>query len=327
VPQLLAGYFHRARPYPDHVAPRVASKPVPDGDVWVRSALARLGQLPRVHRVGLALAEGGGRRLLFAASDRNNEPSVDWCEVDAYEDVPLNHSVRTGKAVVGSMAHLAGQYRAFADRQGSQTYAFASLPLLAAGHIHGGFALFYDTPQRFDRAQVRGLQDLGSRLGDELRRVQRATTNDTRSLDDEPIPEGARVATFSATPDPQAVALARQFVRSTLAGWGVDDQSVGNAILCLSELVTNAIMHTDVGCDVRLVLERGVLTTTVRDGGSSVVVDPSSVAMDPLAVHGRGLQIVDALSTRWGSKLDAVGMTVWFVLEPADRLLAHPPVV
>jgi hypothetical protein len=36
-----------------------------------------------------------------------------------------------------------------------------------------------------------------------------------------------------------------------------------------------------------------------------------------LAVHGRGLQLVDAFSTRWGSELDAVGMTVWFVLEPA----------
>jgi len=39
--------------------------------------------------------------------------------------------------------------------------------------------------------------------------------------------------------------------------------------------------------------------------------------VDPLAVHGRGLQLVDAFSTRWGSELDAVGMTVWFVLEPA----------
>ena len=64
-------------------------------------------------------------------------------------------------------------------------------------------------------------------------------------------------------------------------------------------------------------LDRGVLTTTVRDGGSSVVVDLSSITVDPLAVHGRGLQLVDALSTRWGSELDAVGMTVWFVLEPA----------
>lgn len=304
------------RTYPVEVAHRVASRPVPDGDMWVRSALAQLGEVPGVHRVGLALAEGGGRRLLFAASDRDNEPSIDWCEVDAYEDVPLNHSVRTGEAVVGSLDDLAGRYHAFTDRQSRQTYALASLPIFTAGHVQGGYALFYDTPQRFDREQVTELENLGAQLGAELRRVQRATTHASRSLEEEPVPPGAHVVTHSVAADPRAVAGARHFALATLAGWGVDQRSVDIAILCLSELVTNAIMHTDTGCDLRLVLDRGVLTTTVRDGGSTVVVDPSSVTVDPLAVHGRGLQIVDALATRWGSDLDAVGMSVWFVLEP-----------
>lgn len=282
----------------------------------MRSALAQLGELPGVHRVGLALAEGGGRRLLFAASDRDNQTSVDWCEVDAYEDVPLNHSVRTGEAVVGSLDDLAGRYRGFTDRQSRKTYALASLPILAAGHVQGGYALFYDTPQGFDRPQVTDLEDLGAKLGAELRRVQRATTHASRSLEDEPVPQGADVATYSVAADPRAVASARHFVLKTLTAWGVDQRTVDIAILCLSELVTNAIMHTDAGCDLRLVLDRGVLTTTVRDGGSTVVVDPSSVRVEPLAVHGRGLQIVDALAARWGSELDAIGMSVWFVLEP-----------
>jgi anti-sigma regulatory factor (Ser/Thr protein kinase) len=113
------------------------------------------------------------------------------------------------------------------------------------------------------------------------------------------------------------VARARRFARETLTAWGVDDDTVDNAILCVSELVTNAILHTNSGCEVRVVLDRGVLTTIVRDGGSTVVVDPSHVAEDPLAVHGRGLQLVDAFATRWGSELDAGGMTVWCVLEPS----------
>jgi anti-sigma regulatory factor (Ser/Thr protein kinase) len=283
----------------------------------VRSALAQLGAVPGVHRSGLALAEGGGRRLLFTASDRTNEHSVDWCEVDAYEDVPLNHSVRTGEAVVGSLDDLADRYAAFTDRQTSKTHALASLPILAAGHVQGGYALFYDTPQRFDRPQLTELEDLGARLGADLRRVQRATTRASRSLEDEQAPHGAHAATYSAAADPRAVAPARHFLRSTLAAWGLDQDTVDNATLCLSELVTNAILHTDAGCELRVVLDRGVLTTTVRDGGSTVIADPSSVTVDPLAVHGRGLQLVDALSTRWGSELDAVGMTVWFVLEPA----------
>ena len=255
--------------------------------------------------------------MLFTASDRDNECSVDWCEVDPYEDVPLNHSVRTGEAVVGSLDDLAGRYPAFTDRQTPKTHALASLPIFAAGHVQGGYALFYDTPQRFDRPQLTELEDLGARLGADLRRVQRATTHASRSLEDEPVPHGAHAATYSVAADPRAVAPARYFVLSTLAAWGVDEDTIDNAILCLSELVTNAIIHTDAGCELRVVLDRGVLTTTVRDGGSTVVVDLSSVTEEPLAVHGRGLQLVDALSTRWGSELDAVGMTVWFVLEPA----------
>jgi anti-sigma regulatory factor (Ser/Thr protein kinase) len=283
----------------------------------VRSALAQLGAVPGVHRAGLALAEGGGRRLLFTASDRVEENSVDWCEVDAYEDVPLNHSVRTGEAVVGSLDDLAGRYPAFTDRQSPKTHALASLPIFAAGHVQGGYALFYDTPQRFDRPQLAELEDLAARLGTDLRRVQRATTRASRSLEDEQVPNGAHAAAYSVAADPRAVAPVRHFLRGTLAAWGLDKDTLDNAVLCVSELVTNAIIHTNAGCELRVVLDRGVLTTTVRDGGSTVVVDPNSVTVDPLAVHGRGLRLVDALSTRWGSELDAVGMTVWFVLEPA----------
>lgn len=212
----------------------------------MRSALARLCQVPGVHRVGLALAEGGGRRLLFAASDRDNQPSVDWCEVDAYEDVPLNHSVRTGEAVVGSLDDLARRYREFTDRQGSITQALASLPILAAGHVQGGYALFFDTPQLFDRSQVTELEELGAGLGADLRRVQRATTHASRSFADEPVPPGADVAIYSVVADPRAVAAARSFALKTLAAWGVEENRADAAIPCLSELVTNAIMHTDI---------------------------------------------------------------------------------
>ena len=304
------------RSYPDEVGYTVVSRPVPDGDTWVRSALAELGQVPGVHRVGLALAEGGGRRLLFSASDRDNERSVDWCEVDAYENVPLNESVRTGEAVVGSLDDLAGRYPDFTGRQSPRTRALASLPIFAAGHVQGGYALFYDTPQRFDGPQLAGLKALAERLGAALRGVQRATTHASRSLEDQPVPHGAHAATYLVTADPRSVGSARHFVRTTLSEWGVDEDTVDDAVLCLSELVTNAIIHTGAGCEVRVVLDRGVLTTTVRDGGSSVVAGLNDVTVDPLAVHGRGLQLVDALSTRWGSELDAVGMTVWFMLEP-----------
>ncbi|WP_270888301.1 ATP-binding protein [Pedococcus sp. 5OH_020] len=305
------------------MAHTVASRPLPDGETWARSALSQLGHVPGVHRAGLALAEGGGRRLLFTASDRDNEGSVEWCEVDAYEDVPLNHTVRTGEAVVGSLEDLACRYSAFADRQAPKTCALASLPISAAGQVQGAYALFFDTPQSFDHSQLTELEELGARLGADLRRVQRATSHESRSLEAGPVPPGARAATYSVAADLGAVPEARHFVLRTLGSWGVEEVTVDNAILCLNELVTNAIIHTDAGCEIRVVLDRGVLTTTVRDGGSIVVVDPRNVTRDPLAVHGRGLQLVDAFSTRWGSELDAGGMTVWFVLEPAKSTVGR----
>ena len=65
-----------------------------------RSLLADLVALPGVGRVGFALTEGGGRRLRFTASDRSDDARVDWCHIDAYDDVPLTSVVRTGVPVL-----------------------------------------------------------------------------------------------------------------------------------------------------------------------------------------------------------------------------------
>jgi anti-sigma regulatory factor (Ser/Thr protein kinase) len=131
---------------------------------------------------------------------------------------------------------------------------------------------------------------------------------------DQPVQPGAAVAVHDVAPDPAGVAGARRFLRSTLDAWGVDEETAYTAALCLSELVTNAVVHAQVGSVVRVLLEDGVLTTTVRDQGSAVAVS-NQPGDDPLRVHGRGLQLVDTLATRWGSDLDNVGTTVWFVLE------------
>jgi anti-sigma regulatory factor (Ser/Thr protein kinase) len=285
-------------------------RPGTETDAWVRSAFAVLTRTPDVSRVGLALAEGGGRRLSFTASDRDHGETTDWCEVDAYDDVPLNNTIRTGKLIFGSLDELAGRYRTFVGRQRASTCALASVPLVAAGQVMGGFVLFFDAEQAFDLSQLTELQRLGEQLGEGLRIGQHATALPHRSLADEPVPEGARVATYAATAEPRAVATARRFTEETLTGWHLHDDPVDVAVLCVSELVTNAIIHTVAGCEVRLLLHDGVLTISVRDAGTGgrPAQPPSD---DPVAGHGRGLQLVEMISTRWGSELDAVGMTVW----------------
>jgi hypothetical protein len=289
-------------------------RPRAETDTWVRSTFQVLVGVPGVRRVGVALAEGGGRRLLFTASDRDNERAIDWCEVDAYEDVPLNSAVRSGRMIIGSFDDLADRYPEFVERQSLEMHAIASVPFSAAGHVLGGFALFYGTDQPFDGAQVDALRSLGERLGEDLRRVQPSRTFLTRSLSAEPVPPGARAAILVVGPELPGVGPARQFIRDTLAAWDVTEDSMDSAVVCVSELVTNAVIHTVAGCEVRLVLSQGVLTLTVRDGGTGVVT-PQQFAEDPLAVRGRGLQIVDALSTGWGAEVDSVGTTVWCDLD------------
>jgi anti-sigma regulatory factor (Ser/Thr protein kinase) len=185
---------------------------------------------------------------------------------------------------------------------------------VAAGQVLGGFVVFFDRPQPLDAEQRSCLLTLGHDVGAALRDAQRAEERPDLTLSDQPVPAGAAVAFHDVPPDPAAVGGARRFLRRTLQEWGVAGDTPDAAELCLSELVTNALIHTPAGCAVRVLLDHGVLTTTVRDGGSSEAgsADPLE---DPLRVHGRGLPLVDAVATRWGSEIDSVGTTIWFELE------------
>ena len=50
-------------------------------------------------------------------------------------------------------------------------------------------------------------------------------------------------------------------------------------------------------------------------GLATLIPTQETTDADPLAGHGRGLQLVEMLTSRWGSELDADGMTVWCELE------------
>jgi anti-sigma regulatory factor (Ser/Thr protein kinase) len=282
---------------------------------WSQDALELLGGLPGVHRVGLALTEGGGRRLRFTANDRDNSERPAWCYIDAYDDVPLNTAVRTGQPVTGTLDDLAGRYDAFvANQRGTPTAALAAIPVISAGQTFGGFVLFFDDPKTFGPDQRRELEGLGADLGATLRRAQRGQERVPSSLPDQPVPPGAVAAFHEVASIPASVSVARRFLRRALEDWDVNQETTDTAVLCLSELVTNSVIHADSGCSVRVVLEEDVLTVIVRDSGVPQAASGELVD-EPLQVHGRGLQLVDALAARWGSELDLVGTTVWFAME------------
>ncbi|MGQ0845553.1 MAG: SpoIIE family protein phosphatase [Sporichthyaceae bacterium] len=124
-----------------------------------------------------------------------------------------------------------------------------------------------------------------------------------------------------------SAAQARKFVAHALEDAGLlalrDD-----ALLLVTELVTNSFLHagTTVTLDVRTDLHTA--TVAVSDGSRG---RPAPTPSDSTRESGRGLLLVDALATAWGTQHDPTGKTVWFRLgqEPTDSSApagsaAHP---
>lgn len=285
-------------------------------DVAVSTALASLAALPGVVRAGLALTEGGGRRLHFTASDRQG-PLVDWCLIDAYEDVPLTAVVRTGEVLLGGLDELEDRfYGVVAKQREAGIASMASVPLVADGPPVGGLVLFYGTDQRFSPEQRLDLVRRAMQIATAVRAAQAAAPRTGPALAEQPVPAGAQVLDTEVEPDPRAVGAVRRALRRRLEEWEVGDDVADDALLCLSEIVTNAVVHTGSSSELRVTLDGGVLTVVLRDAGARHRPAVASTDLvDPLRVHGRGLALVAELSDRWGSELDADGTTVWFVLD------------
>ncbi|KOV63935.1 SpoIIE family protein phosphatase [Streptomyces sp. MMG1121] len=113
---------------------------------------------------------------------------------------------------------------------------------------------------------------------------------------------------------PEAVRHARRFTRRTLRTWGVHQGTLDAALLVVSELVTNALVHTDgqVRLDLSLVNHR--LRLAVADSSPRSPVKPTSIGWE--ATGGRGILLVDAVSAAWGTVPVSGGKQVWADLVP-----------
>lgn len=123
---------------------------------------------------------------------------------------------------------------------------------------------------------------------------------------------------------PDQVSGTRAFIARTLDPQpGVDRDA---ATLLTSELVTNAIQHTDSGAPggtvtvVVIEVPGGVLVEVADDGSAGTPV----VKADLYAAEGHGLFLVQQLAAQWGYLRDEAGTTVWFHLATADEA-AHEP--
>ena len=112
--------------------------------------------------------------------------------------------------------------------------------------------------------------------------------------------------------------MAREFLRETLRSWDVEEETLEVAELCVSELVTNAVIHTGTTAELTAQIDQEFLTVLVRDGGTSGSVQLPADEADPLMISGRGLGLVDAVATAWAAETSADGTTVWFEIERAS---------
>jgi anti-sigma regulatory factor (Ser/Thr protein kinase) len=115
-----------------------------------------------------------------------------------------------------------------------------------------------------------------------------------------------------------APALAREFARDALRRpelAEVDAELIDEAVLLVSELVTNAVVHTDSEwVRIELSLDGSGIRCVVVDADAS-----TAPRRRQAAVGGLGLVIVDALATRSGCEPAPNGKGVWFELDVGRR--------
>ena len=130
----------------------------------------------------------------------------------------------------------------------------------------------------------------------------------------------AILASLTVPGHPGQVRAARAFTATAL---GDDHPCAAVAVLLVSELVTNSLLHSD----SRLPGGKITITVTGSPNGARVEVRDAGGASvpvlegpdDALAEGGRGLRLVSDLAAEWNYRRDAAGLVTWF------EVRAEPP--
>jgi hypothetical protein len=105
----------------------------------------------------------------------------------------------------------------------------------------------------------------------------------------------------------RAPRAARHFVVETLTRWGCEEL-VADAAVVVTELATNAVVHAQSDFTVALLSRPGDVRISVRDASDALpVLGDLAVA----ALSGRGVALVAAMASRWGTDRTSDGKVVW----------------
>jgi anti-sigma regulatory factor (Ser/Thr protein kinase) len=124
-----------------------------------------------------------------------------------------------------------------------------------------------------------------------------------------------QMASALVPPHTIAVRGVRRWTAAQLESWGLGQDVVTDAVLCISELVSNVVQHAGTSARVSIELAERLLVTVEDTGTWSV---PRTGPEDLSGVNGRGLALVAAISDAMGHARGAQGSTVWF-----EIILSH----
>ncbi len=118
-----------------------------------------------------------------------------------------------------------------------------------------------------------------------------------------------RIYHLPLAPHPIASRQAHIALKWALADWCVRGDPVDNIRLVLGELVTNALTHSTDVFTLEVRLSGDLVVIEVRDANDAT---PEIELPDGLAINGRGMLLVNAVSKEWGVRHEKEGgKTVW----------------
>ncbi|MCG5440421.1 ATP-binding SpoIIE family protein phosphatase, partial [Micromonospora foliorum] len=145
--------------------------------------------------------------------------------------------------------------------------------------------------------------------------VPGGTEDDVAVLAVEHALKPSRSASMEVPAEPTAPSRVRHWLTGQLTEWQVPESVIGAAVLCTSELTTNALLHAGTAARVEIDLSAERLLVSVADSGTRGTV--TRARTDTLSSRGRGLGLIEELSDAWGTDPSVRGSTVWFeILTP-----------
>lgn len=136
---------------------------------------------------------------------------------------------------------------------------------------------------------------------------------------------------MTVAPDPSEVGRARRWARARLLGSGVrgDEPIAETLMLLISELVTNAVVHTGCPAVLRMLLPLPEPAPARPEPGTVRVEVADTSGQPPALRHargddtgGRGLELVEGLADRWGWSREGGGKNIWCEVDRLPAALA-----